>query len=95
MSAVTCGAMRNYRASLSDTSCREAINRREEWLRVKQTGGFVEVFPARAGMRGIAPQAWPARAPSEIASAIRHFENGKSDSRTASNRLQKRDHVVE
>ncbi|CAG9263250.1 hypothetical protein BDI4_740008 [Burkholderia diffusa] len=62
---------------------------------VRETSAFVESFPACAGVCGIAPKATPGRALAEIASAIRHFKNCKSDSHDTSIRLQKRDQVVE
>jgi len=62
---------------------------------VRETGSFDQVFLVPAHLSCIAPKAASAGASSEIAAAIRHFENCKDDSRAASNRLQKRDQVFE
>jgi len=63
--------------------------------RVRESGAFVESFPGCAGVCGIVPKAAPGWAFAEIASAIRHFKNCKSDSHASPIRLLKRDQVVE
>jgi len=62
---------------------------------VSETGSLDRIFLACVHACCIAPKALPGHASAEISAEICHFENCKGDSRAASNRLRKRDQVVE